>query len=74
MCVLQVTELRCSRASVFVESTTFGIDYVHRAVLLNPGVYLGIPSTFGFVSLLCGFVFLWRVLHVVLMLCIGPCF
>ena len=41
----------------FVESFTFRADSVHRAVLLNPAVYLGIPSAFHSASLLYGFNF-----------------
>ena len=48
LCGLQVAELRCSRASVFVEAVALRIDFAHRASPLKPSVYLGIPRSFHF--------------------------
>ena len=56
-CGLQVAELRCSRASVFVETVALHIDVAHRAIPLKPSVYLGNPRSFRFDSLLYGFSF-----------------
>ena len=51
------TSIRCSMAFVFVESVAFRIEFAHRAIPLKPSVYSGIPRSFHFDSLLCGFSF-----------------
>ena len=66
------TSIRCSMASVLVETVAFRIDFAHLAIPSKPGVYLGIPRSFHFESLLHGFRFLWKVSHFVSKLHIGP--
>ena len=46
------TSIRCSMALVFVESVAFRIEFAHRAIPLKPSMYLGIPRSFHFDSLL----------------------